>query len=205
MDQIKTYCLLLGSYVTELPGHKFIPLQILGEVNSEQLENKTIILDDAGAYKQLREKEDDLFRLGRHKFIQKIYLAHYAKDVLPVVRENCVKLYTTVNNPDNFFDLVVNTSSINDISGIITKWNIVIRWTLVLKTITQEHKKSQNLAISINLFTIPETKTNGVLKAVRCESYFFTGEGYLKLKAFLEMSDPTIGFTPENVAYFDVE
>ena len=76
----------------------------------------------------------------------------------------------------------------------------MIRWTLVLWTTTQEHKKSQYLTISIKLFTIPKTKTNGVLKTVSYESYFFTGEEYLKLKAFLEeISDQTIGFTPKNV------
>ena len=33
-----------------------------------------------------RTKVEDLFRFGRHNNIQVIYLAHYAKDVLPIVR-----------------------------------------------------------------------------------------------------------------------
>ena len=50
-----------------------------------------------------------------------IYLAHYAKDVLPVVRENCLKLYLTINNPDNVFESIVQTYSIKD-PGLIHKW-----------------------------------------------------------------------------------
>ena len=64
----------------------------------EKHANKTIILADAGAFKQLRTKVEDLFRFGRHHNIQVIYLAHYAKGVLPIVRENCFKIFITYNN-----------------------------------------------------------------------------------------------------------
>ena len=73
----------------------------------EKLANKTVILDDAGAYIKL----EDLFRFGRHHTIQVIHLAHYAKDVLPVVKENCLKLCITINNPDSFIETIVSTYS----------------------------------------------------------------------------------------------
>ena len=79
----------------------------LEKIGIESLANKTNILDDAGAFKQLRTKVEDLFRFGRHNNIQVIYLAHYAKDVLPIVRENCFKLYITINNPDSFFETII--------------------------------------------------------------------------------------------------
>ena len=79
------------------------------KINIESLINKIVILDDAGAYKSLKTKVEDLFRYGRHMNIVVIYLAHYAKDVLPVVRENCFKIYLTINNPDNFFESIVQT------------------------------------------------------------------------------------------------
>ena len=64
---------------------------------------------------------EDLFRVGRHHWIQVIYLAHYAKDVLPVVRENCLKIYITIINPDNFLESIVQTSSIKD-PGFLLRW-----------------------------------------------------------------------------------
>ena len=81
------------------------------------MENETLILDDAGAYKQLKTKVEDLFRFGRHKTFQVIYSAQYAKEVLPV-REKSTKIYITKNNLDNLFDSIVNTCSKKD----ITRW-----------------------------------------------------------------------------------
>ena len=71
-------------------------------------------MDNAGAYKSLETKVEDLFRCGRHHNIQVIYLAHYAKDVLPIVRENCLKIHLTISNPDNFFESIVQTYSFTD-------------------------------------------------------------------------------------------
>ena len=79
----------------------------LEKIEIESLANKTVILDDAGAFKNLRTKVEDLFRFGRHHNIQVIYLAHYANDVLPIVRENCFKLYITINNPNSFFETII--------------------------------------------------------------------------------------------------
>ena len=89
---------------TEFHEDNFIPLQELEKIGIESLANKTVILDDACAYKSLKTKVEDLLRFGRHHNIQVIYLAHYAKDVLPIVRENChtEKIFITINNPNNF-------------------------------------------------------------------------------------------------------
>ena len=88
----------------------------LENINIESIANKRVILDDAGAYKNLKTKIEDFFRFGRHHKLQVISLAHYAKDGLPVVRENCFKLYITKNNPDSFFETVVSTHSIKELN-----------------------------------------------------------------------------------------
>ena len=64
---------------------------------------------------------EDLLTFGRHHGIVVIYLAHYAKDVLPVVRKNCFRIYLTINNPDNFFESIVQTYSIKD-PGFLLRW-----------------------------------------------------------------------------------
>ena len=87
----------------------------LEKIEIEKLANRAIILDDAGAYKNLRIKVEDLFRFGRHHNIQVIYLANYAKDVLPVVRENCFKIFITINNPDSFFETKIQTYSTKEL------------------------------------------------------------------------------------------
>ena len=63
--------------------------------------------------KTLKQEVEVLFRFGRHHNKQVIYLAHYAKDVLPVVRENCFKLFITINNPDTF-ETIVSTYNIKE-------------------------------------------------------------------------------------------
>ena len=74
-------------------------------------------MDDAGAYKSPRTKVEDLFRFGRHHNINVIDLAHYAEDVLPIVRENCFKTFITIYNPDNFFETIIQPYSIKDPGG----------------------------------------------------------------------------------------
>ena len=86
---------MVGSTQSSLANTIYLLLLNLEKVSIEQLENKTIILNDAGEYKQLKTKTEDLFRFGRHENIQVFYSAHYAKDVLPVVRENSTKIYIT--------------------------------------------------------------------------------------------------------------
>ena len=88
------------------------------------LPNTTIILADAGAYKNLKTKVEDCFRFSRHHNIQVIHLACYAEDILTALRENCLKLYTTIVDPYNFFEFLIKTYSIEDEqseSGILQK------------------------------------------------------------------------------------
>ena len=106
---------VFGRDEREFPSQNFVPLLQLENISIEQLVNKVVILDDAGAYKCLKTKVEDLFRYGRHHNLQIIYLAHYSKDVLPVVRENCHKVYSTINNPDNFFESIMQTYSIKEL------------------------------------------------------------------------------------------
>ena len=179
IDQTKSDFIVFGRDEAEFPG-RFVQLLQLENINIESLANKTIILDDAGAYKNLRTKVEDLFRFGRHNNIQVIYLAHYAKDVLPIVRENCFKLYITINNPDSFFETIIRTYSIKDLKwkqyrsqlefGVIefdTRSQIykILNHKYQLVYDTTEHKWS------------PEDY-------VKYESYFFTGEEYINLKYF---------------------
>ena len=101
LDQTKTNFILFGRDENEFKDI-YVPLLQLENFDIENLANITINLDDAGAYRNLKTKVEDLFRFGRHHKIQVIYLAHYAKDVLPDVRENCFKLHIIINNPDSF-------------------------------------------------------------------------------------------------------
>ena len=84
------------------------------------MNNKTIILDDLGAFKNLKTIVEDLFRNGRHNNFQIIYLAHYTKDVLPIVRQNINKIYITINNCDSFFHSIMDAYELN--KNIIDKW-----------------------------------------------------------------------------------
>ena len=99
LSQIQRSYIVFGRDEKEFPASNFVPLLQLEKIGIESLANKTVLLDDAGAYKSLKTKVEDLFRFGRHHGIQVIYLAHYAKDVLTVVRENCFKIYITINTP----------------------------------------------------------------------------------------------------------
>ena len=99
----KSDYLVFGRDENEFHKQNFVQLLQLEKYDIESLAKKTIILDDAGAYKNLRTKVEDFIWFGRLHNIQSIYLTHYAKVVLPIVRENCFKLFETINNPDNFF------------------------------------------------------------------------------------------------------
>ena len=176
------------------------------KVSIEQLANKTVILDDADAYKSLRLKVEDLFRFGRHLGIQVIYLAHYAKDVLPIVRENCFKIYLTINNPDNFFESIVQTYAIKDaVNGPNWKYyRDQLEYGIIeFDTRSQKYKVLNN---KYNLI-YDSSKRNkwGPEQLVAYESYFFTVDEYNRLKIFLEeISDQTIEITPLNIAYYYV-
>ena len=68
----KSDYLVFGQDEEEFPASYFIPLLQLEKIGIESLANKTVILDDAGAYKSLKTKVEDLFRFGRHHNIQVI-------------------------------------------------------------------------------------------------------------------------------------
>ena len=62
-DSSRTY-VVFGRDEREFPSQNFVPLLQLEKVSIEQLANKTVILDDAVAYKSLKTKVEDLFRFG---------------------------------------------------------------------------------------------------------------------------------------------
>ena len=64
-DNPRSY-LVFGRDEREFPSQNFVPLLQLEKVSIESLANKIVVLDDAGAYKNLRLKVEDLFRFGRH-------------------------------------------------------------------------------------------------------------------------------------------
>ena len=190
----------------KFPASNFVPLLQLEKIGIESLANKIVVLDDAGAYKSPKTKVEDLFRFGRHHGIQVIYLAHYAKDVLPVVRENCFKIYITNNNPDNFFETIIQTYSIKD--GVTqSKWkqyrDQLDFGIIEFDTRSQKYKVLNN-KYNIIYDSSEQTKW-GPEDYVAYECYFFTGDENNKLKVFLEeMSDQTNGITSYNIAFYYV-
>ena len=201
LDQTKTNFKVFSRDETEFKDN-YIPLLQLENIEIEKLANRTIILDDAGAFKQLRTKVEDLFRFGRHNNIQVIYLAHYAKDVLPIVRENCFKLYFTINNPDSIFETIIQTYSIKE----DLKWK-QYRSQLEFGVIEFDTRSQKYKILNQKYQEVYDTTKHkwSPEDYVKYERYFFTGEEYNKLKVFLEdMSDQTIEITPFNVAFYYV-
>ena len=201
----RTY-VVFGRDEREFPSQNFVPLLQLEKVSIESLTNKIVVLDDAGAYKNLRLKVEDLFRFGRHLGIQVIYLAHYAKDVLPIVRENCFKIYLTINNPDNFFESIGQTYAI---ASTIKELNWKYYRDQLEYGIIELDTRSQKYKVLNNKYKLIYDSSKrskwGPEQLVAYESYFFTGDEYNRLKIFLEeMSDQTIEITPLNIAYYYV-
>ena len=204
-DSPRSY-LVFGRDEREFPSQNSVPLLQLEKVSIESLANKIVVLDYAGAYKNLRLKVEDLFRFGRHLGIQVIYLAHYAKDVLPIVRENCFRIYLTINNPDNFFESIGQTYAI---ASTIKEPNWKYYRDQLEYGIIELDTRSQKFKIlndKYNLIYDSSKRSKwGTEQLVAYESYFFTGDEYNKLKIFLEeMSDQTIEITPLNIAYYYV-
>ena len=206
----RTY-VVFGRDEREFPSQNFAPLLQLENVSIEQLANKIVILDDAGAYKSLKTKVEDLFRYGRHHQIQVIYLAHYAKDVLPIVRENCHKIFLTINNPDNFFESIVQTYAIAPAKADAVKDGLNWKYyrdqleygIIELDTRSQKYKVLNH---KYNLIYDSSKRSKwSPEQLVSYESYFFTGDEYNRLKIFLEeMSDQKIEITPLNIGYYYV-
>ena len=205
LDQTKSNFIVFCRNENEF-NDNYIPLLQFENIEIEKLANRTIILDNADAYKNLRTKVEDLFRFGRHHNIQVIYLAHYAKDVLPVVRENCFKIFITINNPDSFFETIVSTYSIPKELCLKEHWK-QYRSHLEFGVIEFDTRSKKYKILNHNYQVIYDTTKHkwSPEDYVKYESYFFTGEEYNKLKVFSEeMSDQTIEITPFNVAYYYV-
>ena len=207
LSRIQRDYLVFGRDEREFPSQNFVTLLQLEKINIESLINKIVVLDDAGAYKSLKTKVEDLFRYGRHMNIVVIYLAHYAKDVLPVVRENCFKIYLTINNPDNFFESIVQTYALA--SAVKDGFNWKYYRDHLEYGIIEFDTRSQKYKILNDKYKLIYDSSKrskwGPEQLVAYESYFFTGDEYNKLKIFLEeMSDQTIEITPLNIAYYYV-
>ena len=211
LAQVPRFYVVFGRDEREFPSQNFVPLLQLEKVNiaelCKQLANKIVVLDDAGAYKSLKTKVEDLFRYGRHLNIVVIYLAHYAKDVLPVVRENCFKIYLTINNPDNFFESIVQTYGFKDAIRDGFNWKYY-RDQLEFGIIEFDTRSQKYKVLNNKYKLIYDSSKRSEWSPedyVAYESYFFTGDEYNKLKIFLEaLSDQTIEITPHNIAYYYV-
>ena len=76
LDQTKSVFMIFGRDETEFHPDNYVPLLQLENIDMqstfgiEPLAEKTVILDDAGAYKNLKTKVEDLFRFGRHHNLQ---------------------------------------------------------------------------------------------------------------------------------------
>ena len=202
LDQTETLFLVFGRDENEF-NDNYVPLLQLEKIEIEKLADRTRILDDAGAYRNLRTKVEDLFRFGRHHNIQVIYLAHYAKDVLPVVSENCFKIFVTINNPDSFFETIVSAYSIPK-ELCLKEHRKQYRCQLEFGVIDFDTRSQKYKILNHNYQVVYDTTKHkwSPEDYVKYESYFFTGEENNKLKVFLEeMSDQKIEITPFNVAY----
>ena len=175
-DSSRSY-LVFGRDEREFPSQTFVPLLQLEKVSIEQLANKIVVLYDAGAYKNLRLKVVDLFRFGRHLGIQVIYLAHNAQDVLPIVRENCFKIYLTINNPDNFFESIAQTYAIKDaVNGLNWKYyRDQLEYGIIEFDTRSQKYKVLNHRYNI-IYDSSKRSKWGPEHLVAYESYFFTGD-----------------------------
>ena len=188
----------------------FIAIEHFKNIPMEKLKGKTIILDDAGAYKDLRSKVEDFIRFGRHEEIQTIYLAHYAKDVLPTVRDNINSMYITLKNSDNFFENIREAYFVD--KEIIKKWKQYKGYGVIeYSTITNNYKiynKDYKLVYDTQTKTVSTSLCSRTLNPsdyVNYPSYFFVGEDYNNIRLFLEeMSGQTIRITPKNIAFYYV-
>ena len=168
------------------PNTSLLTKMNCNQINFEKINNKTIILDDLAAFKNLKTMVEDLFRNGRHNNLQIIYLAHYVKDVLPIVRENINRLYITINNSDTFFQSIIDAYALPKLN--LEKWfeyrNQFEFGITEINTITKNFKiynSQYNLVYDSN-----EQIEFDPAILVKNESYFFTGEDYNTLKQFLE-------------------
>ena len=70
LNTLKLDYIVFGRDSKEWSSDKFINHEQLCQINLAKINNKTIILDDLGAFKNLKSIVDDLFRYGRHNGVQ---------------------------------------------------------------------------------------------------------------------------------------
>ena len=123
------------------------------------------------------------------------------------MRENCCKIFITINNPDNFFETIIQIYSIKDSGGILHKWkqyrDQLDIGIIEFDTTSQKYKILNN---NYNIIYDSSKRNKWCPEGyVAYENYFFTGEKYNKLKVFLEeMSDQIIEITPYNIGFYYV-
>ena len=88
LDQTEYDYFVFSRDASEFQDYRYVEIKQLEKIKIESLANKTITSDDAVAYKNLKTKVEHLFRFRRHHNKQVLYLAHYAKDIIPAEREN---------------------------------------------------------------------------------------------------------------------
>ena len=203
----KSTFVVFGRDSREFSEQNFIPLLQLEKKVLNYLLIRLLYWMMQEVHTSLKTEVEDLFRFGWHHNIQVIYLAHYANDVLPVVRENCLKLYLTINNPDNFFESNIQTDSIKDL-GFLHRWK-QHRDQLEFGMIEFDTRSQKYKTLNQNRNLIYDSSKHNKWSPedyVAYESYFVSGKENKKLKVFLEeMSDQTIEITPYNVAFYYVE
>ena len=90
------------------------------------------------------------------------------------MRENCFKLFITINNPDSFFETITNTYSIKDL-----KWK---KYSEQLDFgIIEYVTRSQKYKILNQKYQVVYDTTKHKWSPedyVKYESYFFTGEEF---------------------------
>ena len=123
------------------------------------------------------------------------------------MRENCHKTFLTINNPDNFFESIVQTYAIAPAVKDGLNWKYYrdqLEYGIIeLDTRSQKYKVLNNKYIII--YDSSKRSKWGPEQLVAYESFFFTGDEYNRLKIFLEeMSDQTIEITPLNITYYYV-
>ena len=121
----------------------------------------------------LKTKIEDSFRFGRYHNIQIIYLAQYAKDVLPVVREICC-------NPDGFFETIVSTFSIKEFNCKQYRSQLDFG-KIEFDTRSQKYKILNQEHQVVHDTTKHKSSPENYVKY---ESLFFTGEEYNRIKVF---------------------
>ena len=113
-------------------------------------------------------------------------------------------MFLTINNPDNFFETILQNYPIKKSGNVLHKWK-KYRDQLQFGIIEFDTRSQKYKILNTKYNIIYDSSKNlkwSPVDYVAYESYLFSGEEYNKLKVFLEeMSDQTIEKTPYNVAF----